>query len=417
MWEIEEKDKQILRHLAEIKRELSQTPENIARKELWYRLDEGKNDRPLVLAESLVAYQLLSDSTLHCKQEWARKIEDSLRFEIFQYKYVQDDHVIEPFINCNWFVKQGDYGVTVKQHYAQKVSGNIASRQWDPPLTDLQQDLKKLHFRKFSVDREKTIAWKNHLSMIFDGILEVRIRGGFWWTTGMTNIAIDLVGLENFLTFMCTDPDGIHQLMAFLRDDQIAFINWLENEGLYSLNNENDYIGSGSMGYTHTLPSRDNIGGPVRPEDLWVLSESQETADISPGMFEEFVFQYQLPVIERFGAVYYGCCEPVHNRFHILKRLKNLRRVSISPWCDQEFMAEALGKDYVFSRKPNPSLISVPDFDETLIRKDLEKTLSIAGECPLEIIMKDVHTLCDDPSRIARWVELAFEAIRKYSGE
>jgi hypothetical protein len=124
-------------------------------------------------------------------------------------------------------------------------------------------------------------------------------------------------------------------------------------------------------------------------------------------MFEEFIFPYQQSVIERYGLCYYGCCEPVHTRWHVLKRLENLRSVSISPWCDQAAMAEELGRDYVFSRKPNPTLISTERFDEDAIRKDVRETLQVARNCNCEIIMKDVHTLRGEASRAARWVELA----------
>ena len=200
--------------------------------------------------------------------------------------------------------------------------------------------------------------------------------------------------------------------MAFLRDDYTAFIDWLEQGNLFTLNNENDYIGSGSMGYTRALPMHGwQEDAPVRPGDLWALCESQETVSVSPEMFEEYVLQYQLPVIGRFGRSYYGCCEPVHTRWHVLKKIPNLKRVSVSPWCDEGFMADALGRNYVYSRKPNPSLISTERFDEGEIRNDLRKTLTVAANCNVELIMKDVHTLAGEPWRMARWVEIAREVI------
>ena len=181
---------------------------------------------------------------------------------------------------------------------------------------------------------------------------------------------------------------------------------------LYTLNNENDYIGSGSMGYANDLP-RDGgrSDGSVRERDLWVLLESQETVGVAPEMFEAFVFPYQLEIAKHFGKTYYGCCEPVNNRWHVLRRIPNLARVSVSPWADQGFLAEALGRDYVFSRKPNPSLISTDRFDEDAIRADLRETLDVARGNRLEIIMKDVHTLNNQPERLARWVQIAREEI------
>jgi hypothetical protein len=63
-------------------------------------------------------------------------------------------------------------------------------------------------------------------------------------------------------------------------------------------------------------------------------------------------------------------------------------------------MAEALGSNFVFSRKTNPTLISTEQFNEEAIRDDIRKTLSAARSCRLEIIMKDVHTLNNDPERL-----------------
>jgi len=179
-----------------------------------------------------------------------------------------------------------------------------------------------------------------------------------------------------------------------------------------TLNNENDYLGSGSIGYTRDLPREGwSKGDPVRMKDQWVLLESQETVGVGPEQFEEFVFPYQLNIAEKFGKCYYGCCEPVNNRWHILKRIPNLSRVSISPWTDEKFMAEELGNRIVYSRKPNPTLVSTVRFDEDAILADISKTLSIAGDCRVELIMKDVHTLNNKPERLARWVELAYGMI------
>ena len=77
-------------------------------------------------------------------------------------------------------------------------------------------------------------------------------------------------------------------------------------------------------------------------------------------------------------------------------------------------MAAALGHAVVFSRKPNPTLISTARFDEDAIRADIRQTLEAAGDGRLEIIMKDVHTLNNEPGRLSRWVQLAREEIAGY---
>ncbi len=411
-WTIRPADLETLRALAARKCEWAQHPENLERKRLWYALDAGRGERPMVLAESWVAFETLPEARTVCEEPWAQDLERALRFELWQYEHVRDDHVIEPYVQYNWNVSVSNYGVATHQEYAERVSGNVSSRRWDPPIQDLERDLDKLRPRTFSVDRDATLVWKTHLEEVFAGILDVRLRGGFWWTTGLTGVAIDLIGLQNLMMYMCAEPEGLHRLMGFLRDECLRYAEWLEREELLSLNNENDYIGSGSMGYTSALPQPDwHEGMPVRLKDLWVLTESQETVLCGPDQCEEFVLSYYRPIAERFGRVYYGCCEPVHDRWHYVKKLQHLKRVSISPWCDQAFMADALRRDYVFSRKPNPTLVSTPVFDEDLIRQDLRETVTLTRDCNVEIILKDVHTLCNDPHRVARWVQLAREAI------
>lgn len=211
---------------------------------------------------------------------------------------------------------------------------------------------------------------------------------------------------------MYDSSDQLHQLMAFMRDGTLDMINYLEKEELYSLNNQGDYVGSGGFGWTDKLPS-DGFNGKVRTRDLWCLLESQETVGVSPEMFAEFVFPYQLPIAKRFGSVCYGCCEPLDSRWHVVKQISNLRRVSVSPWCDRSKMAEFLGKDYVYSLKPHPVLLASESFDEDAVRSDIRESLEIAGNCHLEIIMKDNHTLRNDPLRVIRWVEIVREEIDK----
>ena len=432
LWPINADDISILRDLFKRQREIAQDPVMDERKQLWTRLAALDSARPMILAETGgVLDELIPLSTLRCKAEWARRMERGLRELIFRYKHVRDDFVILPWIQYGWFVDIGDFGVKVELVRGDN-DGKMGSYHWDPPIKDLDADFDKLHFRELSVDRERTAAWGAFLAEHFGDILPVRLRAGYWWTTGMTWTAINLIGLEPLMMAMYDNPRGLHRLMAFLRDERIHFLEWFEHEGLLTLNNENDYVGSGSQGWTTELPS---VAADHRPatgdsnkeaavsrrpspvvhlKDLWGLSESQETVGISPKMFEEFVFPYQLPVISRFGLSYYGCCEPIHNRWHIVKRIPNLRRVSISPWCDQEQMASALGRDYIFCRKPNPVLISTGRFDEEAIREDLRTTLRLVGRNPLELVMKDVHTLNDRPARLGRWVTLARETCAEF---
>jgi len=414
--QIPQHDIDILRGLAEHKVAIATDSVNEERRRAWYALDSGEDDRVIVLAEHggiRDDKRPTSGIECECTDDWARGVESGLRTEIWQFEELKDDHVVEPVLNVNWQVSKSGYGVEVVMHRSEDQT-RMGSRVWDSPIQDLDRDFDKLQAQTFSVDREPALRQKDRLETVFDAILPVRVRGSFYWTLGLTWTAIELIGLQNLMMAMYDNPEGLHRVMAFLRDDHLAFADWLEQEGLYSLNNEDDYIGSGSMGYSRDLPQSDlKEGAPVRKRDLWALSESQETVGVGPDQFEEFIFPYQLDLAERFGKCYYGCCEPVHSRWHVLKRIPNLARVSVSPWADQAFMAEEMGRDYVFSRKPKPTLISTGVFDEDAIRADLRETLEVARGCRIEIAMKDVHTLNNEPDRLARWVQIAREEIER----
>jgi hypothetical protein len=160
--------------------------------------------------------------------------------------------------------------------------------------------------------------------------------------------------------------------------------------------------------------SQPDFCGKVRTCDMWGFAESQETVGVSPEMFAEFIFPYQLSLLSRFGLNCYGCCEPLDARWHIIKQIPNLRRISVSPWASISKMAEYLQDDYIFSMKPNPSLLAMESFDEGLIRRVLRQSMREAAECRLEVIMKDNHTLRGDPNRAVRWVEIALEEARAF---
>jgi len=407
------KDREILRSLAARVREIAELPEMETRKQRWYRHNDLEPERPLVLCFPEGAWEELlprDDRSLKCSDPQARDWEYRLRKSIYWWELIRDDNVLEPYFDIPWRVDWGSYGVREVVTHGE----NRGSYTWDPPIKNLDEDFAKLRFRKPKVDRQTTLNELALATEIFGDLLPPRIHGQLWWSMGLTWEAIRLIGLEEFMIVMYDNPSGLHRLMAWLRDDHMRVIQWAEDEGLLSLNNTNGYTGSGGVAYTRQLPQPDwQPGMPVRLKDLWGFAESQETVGVSPEMFGEFILPYQLPLLARFGLNCYGCCEPLHARWDYVRTVPRLRRVSVSPWCDQRIMAEKMGRNYIFSRKPNPAMICV-SFNEETVRADIRNTLQIAGSCPLEIIMKDTHTVQNDPTRITRWVQIALEEVHRF---
>jgi hypothetical protein len=100
--------------------------------------------------------------------------------------------------------------------------------------------------------------------------------------------------------------------------------------------------GPRAYGYVSDLPGPES-DGQVKLKDLWGWAESQESTVISPAMYKEFFLPYLARLSAKFGLVYYGCCEPVHDRLElIMQAIPNLRSVSVSGWADFRRVAEIL---------------------------------------------------------------------------
>ena len=81
-------------------------------------------------------------------------------------------------------------------------------------------------------------------------------------------------------------------------------------------------------------------------------------------------------------------------------------------------MSEILGGDYVFCHKVSPTDIAVPVIDEDHIRTRLHQVLTDCKRCGnhVELIMKDNHTIANNPNNVYRWVQIAREEIAKVYG-
>jgi hypothetical protein len=94
-----------------------------------------------------------------------------------------------------------------------------------------------------------------------------------------------------------------------------------------------------------------------------------------------------------------------------VRMIPNVRKISMSPWADQERGAAEIGRRYVFSRKPNPAFLAGSSFDPARVRADLDTTRSVCKKSgsPLEFILKDISTVGYEPRRLFQWARIAME--------
>lgn len=398
------KDRRTLRDLAARVAEIASLPVQPERIRLWKDFNALRPHRPMVLAFPEGGWrELLPDSAAQCEDPLLRGWEMQLRRTIYAHEHIRDDLPVTDHFNVGWAVTIGDYGLKETRTRTEE----LGSYRWDAPVKR-PEDCDKLHLRSVVVDRAETIRRVEVAQEAIGDVLRVRTHGSLWWSLGMTWALINLRGLEQVMLDMHENRQLLHRLMAFLRDATLHELETFEKEGVLSLNNgPDDYVGSGGVGATDDLPAP-GFEGRVRPKDMWVLGESQEFVGVGPAMYHEFALQYQLPVLNRFGLVCYGCCEPLDGKLDlVMKHIPRLRRVSVSPWCNRAIAAEKVGKRYIYSWKPNPAALCGPGVDYGALERSIRETIGIARGCCLEIIMKDTHTFQGQAERISRWSEIA----------
>jgi len=403
--EITKEEKDVLIDLAEEVAEIAASNEMKERRILWGRHNMLERTRPLIFCDPENGWnEIITEAQMKCKGKIARRWEMDLRKEIFWGKKMGDDKPVESFFDVSYTVTPDDWGVKVVYHRTEALGSYV----WDNPVKDYKKDLKKLHSPTFQIDWETTNGCLDLAHDLFDNILAVRLKGTWWWSLGITLPGTALRGLNNLFLDFIDHSEELKEFHSIVSKGIIDKLDYLEENNLLSLNNDGTYVGSGGFGFTDELPAGD-FNGQVRCKDMWGFTESQETVNVSPKMYEEFIFPYEKPIMDRFGLTCYGCCEPLNTRWHIVKNHRNLRRVSCSPWVDIERMAEYLGDKYIFSMKPNPTAIAESYVDHEAIRQDIQKNFRITKGCVVEIIMKDNHTIGHRPENVVDWCMIAKE--------
>jgi hypothetical protein len=237
----------------------------------------------------------------------------------------------------------------------------------------------------------------------------VRQQGAthFWFAPW--DYLIRWYGIQEMMMDLTLRPELVHAAVDRLTRACLKQLDQYEGLELLSLNNGAQIVGSGGLGFTDELPAAGFNSLQVRTADCWGNAAAQIFSDISPRMHEEFALSYERRWLDRFGLTYYGCCDPLHHKVEMLRSIPNLRKISMSPWADVEKGAEQIGRDYVFSYKPNPAILAPEKWNPAEARRALREVLEKTRGCAVEIVLKDISTVHHEPSRLWQWAQIAEE--------
>lgn len=396
------KDRDILRRVALKQLQYAQSEKMQQTIKRWKAHNTFQGDgQPMVHIEMDTFEQEIVPDLLRCEGGAARQLEASLYRNFLNVELFEDDFPVVAYFPVHWDVSFLPGSLEIAQHNAQDSVGF----SFEPVLQDLSRDIAKLRPCSITVDKaatQKRVDWVNDA---IGDILPAKIVGESHFVVP-TFLVVGWMGMENMLFSMYDYPEEFHQMMELVCGEYLRLFDFIEQNGLVCPTVGAEKLAQGSWCFTDELPA-----GPegLKVKDTWGYLNSQETVGISPEMFHEFVYPYYLKIAERFGLLSYGCCEAVDPFWETsIRHLPNLRKVSISAWCDEEYMGSRLqGTRMIYHRKPAANYIGVgKELDEGAATAHIDKTLRAAKGCRLEFTQRDVYTIGHNPQKVKRFVEI-----------
>ncbi|MCL2813168.1 MAG: hypothetical protein FWD23_01065 [Oscillospiraceae bacterium] len=409
-------EKNYVRSLADRVYEISASGEMERRRNLWSDHNSLVLTPPPIYVRAYAAAEIPELRDLKCESAQMRGMERHFLDILYRYS-LEDDSIFEPWYTVRAafsYPKDGKWGFPISVTRPENTGGKPGAFIFNPPIKkdeDIGKFVKPVH----SIDEAKTNEIFEKTSEILQGIMPVAVDRSPVYTHWNADISTDLayiVGLEGMMWAMADRPGWLHKITGFMGAGVAEVQNTAEAAGDFSLFSQENQ----AMPYSNELPRPSLAPASVTRSQLWAFCASQETAVVSPEMWEEFILNYQKPVYGRYGLLSYGCCEDMTRKFPILKReLKNLRRVAVTPWANLRECSQLLGSGYVLSWRPSPTDMAAVDFDAKRVKKAAREAFGLAGENKnhIDVTLKDVETVSGNLDAVKNFVK----AVREVIGE
>ncbi len=404
-------DTATLRNLAARLAEIASLPVQDEKRALWRKLNALRPSRPMVMIDQVCWNEIetCDELALRCADPDCRAYEEYLRRTLYQWRHFPVDMVVEPFVRVPKAIHNTGFGICVLEETVatDSINGIVGHKFFNQ--FEHEDDLEKIQTPRIHHDTAETERRLAVAHELFDGLLEVRPWGMDPYLSLWDPIST-WMGVQTALYALVEKPEFMHRLAGRMTEGYLVILDQLEEQGLLC---EPQSLIHCTGAYTDELPAAGYSPERPRTKDLWMFGLAQMFSAVSPQMFKEFEVDYVSRICARFGLVYYGCCDPLDGKMNEVRMIPNVRKISMSPWVNEERGAGEIGRDYVYSRKPNPAFLAVSTFDPASVREDLLSTRRACEkhDCPLEIILKDISTIRYQPRRLSEWAEVAMQVV------
>ena len=395
--------RELARHVAAI----AASPENQAIQQRWRDVNAlRKPDRAPVWCRPVGCWrELLPPEALACTTPALQSIEAHFRKILIKHD-IGDDSPVEPWFDVNavFDVKPANvFGLDIARSRPDEADGAWA---YDPPLR-IPADLDRLAQPSFTFNREETDRRLDAANELLGDILPVRRQCPPPLSATLGTFAAELRGLTQMMMDTITEPGLLNRLMAHLRDSVLRAMDQVEATGLLTPNNRGPMTCSDPLAPTPA-------DGKHAYTHCWCMANSQEFDQVSPAMWEEFCLQYQMPILTRFGAVGYGCCENLTRKINGVLRIPNLRTFTCSAWTNLDRVLEQVDSRYCIMWRQKASDV-VYAGNTAAVRRDLEEGARKLQGRPYQIVLRELQTLCGRMDRLHVWTDTAKEMATVYA--
>ena len=412
------RDKDALRRLASEVAEIAALPIHKETARLWRKLNDLESQRPMVWINEICWHEMNvnGELTLQTEHPWARDQERDLRRTLYQWRHLPGDMIVNDYLVCPLAIHSTDFGIREDVEIAKTdEASDIVSRHFKIQIRDFP-DLEKIKMPRITHNEAATEFCYQAMCEVYGDIIPVRKVGQrhIWFTPW--DFLVRWWGIQEAMIDLVERPPLVHAAVERMVDAWMIELDQFEAQNLLSLDCNNTRIGSGGYGYTDRLPGKDYDPQHVRPHNMWGCSNAQIFTQVSPQMHWEFAIQHDLRWLSRWGLTYYGCCEPLDQKIDILQQIPNLRKISVSPWCNTRRIIEKIGGRYAISRKPSPAIFAEDQWHLEEARHELRTFLdATGGNCHVELIMKDISTVRYQPQRLWEWAQIAREVANEFA--